>query len=84
MYRFSAECNLPIPSYLKLNNLDFTGYEKILSSFGDLWPFEGPWGAPMGPKSKSVQFVCVVIVFIYQIQAIWGLNYLDSSVYNKL
>jgi hypothetical protein len=67
-----------------LNNLDFTGYEKIYSSFGDMLPFEGPWEAPMGPIAISFKIVCVVIVVIYPLQAIWGLVHLDFSVYNQI
>jgi hypothetical protein len=36
------------------------------------------------PHTNICQFECVVIVGIYLFQAIWGLNHLDFSGYNKI
>ena len=40
----------PFQAIRGLNNLDFTGYEKIQPNF-DFWPLEVQWGAPGNPKT---------------------------------
>jgi hypothetical protein len=45
----------PFQAIRDLNNLDFTGYEKIQPNF-DFWPLEGQWEAPGNPKQIFFNF----------------------------
>jgi hypothetical protein len=77
-----------------LNHLDFSGYDKIqpavthiklIRGLFDPWKtHEGPLGTPGGPQTNICHFVCVVLVAIGLLQAIWDLNHLDFSDYNKI
>ena len=71
----------PFQAIRGLNNLDFTGYEKIQPNFA-FWPFgkfnEGPLSTP-----KQYFLICMCSPNCY-LPIPCQLNHLDFSSYNKI
>jgi len=84
---YSPSCHLFIPCHWTLKPSRFKGdcpFWGTFSWFELFLAFWRPTRGPLGPQTNISQFVCVVLVILYLSHAIWGLNHLDSSGYNKI